>query len=309
MKGIWTAPYEHIQGIKDWSWPVNMHFEEWYTFPRTWYNFDYDVWFCNPSQNFVIDVPVLSHMPRLQLIVTPSTGKNHINEDVCRERGIAVLGLLDERFALESIRASSEFAFLMIMNSLRRYDKFVIKDQFWRRDDNEMRGNELCGKTVGLIGYGRIGQNLARWLDAFGADVWAYDPYVDVFQTPIEQIFAECDIIVIACELTAETRSMIGVRLLSTMQRGARLVNIARGEVIDEVGLVSTLRARPDLTFVSDVIVGETTDDHRTAEILKLPNAAITPHIGGTTYESQEKAARIAMWLSQEYIYGERKRV
>jgi len=309
MKAIWTAPYKHISSIEKWGWPTQTSFEEWYYFPPTWNNFDFNIWYPNPSQNFVIDRSVLSHMPALELIVTPSTGLNHIDLEACKDHDITVRGLLDDRKHLGFIRASSEFAFLMVLNSLRRYDRAHIVDGVWTRSDDDLRGHELFGKTVGLIGHGRIGRNLHTWCEIFGADVMCYDPYVidtGGHQTSIETVFSESDIVVIACELTPETRCMVGVRLLTTMRRGARLVNIARGEIIDEVGLVSTLRARPDLTFVSDVITGEVDDTHRRAEILSLPNAVITPHIGGTTYESQEKAARIAMGLAKEYLDGKR---
>lgn len=150
MKAIWTAP---VLDFKELEWPCKTDFETWTEFPRVWHNFDYELWYCNPSANFVIDAAVLSHFPRLECIVTPSTGTNHIDIPLCHERGIDVRCLLDAPRKLEEIRASSEFAFLMILNSLRRLDKLVVKE--WHRDEDTMRGFELAGKNVGFIGGGR----------------------------------------------------------------------------------------------------------------------------------------------------------
>lgn len=229
--------------------------------------------------------------PGLRAIATPSTGRDHIDLDACDLAGIEVYGLTDDREALEEIRASSEFTFLAILMGLRRIDRLIGSTA--RREP----GRELYGKRVGIVGMGRNGSNVARWCKAFDATVWYYDPYVDapVFRAlSLEELFAECNIIVITCSLTEETTGMIDRPLLESMPENAILVNTSRGAVIDEYDLVDVLRERPDLTAVLDVLTGELNGTARTSPLWFLNNVILTPHIAGHTVESIAKAHAIA---------------
>jgi len=236
-----------------------------------------EVWVCNPKQHFMVDKLVLNLFPKLKILATPSTGTNHIDMEECKKRGIKVLSLLDDRPRLNEISASSEFTFKLILDALRM---------------NPPR--ELRDKTVGIVGYGRIGRNIADWCLMFGAwDVFIYDPYVrDSASVSLDAIFSQCDIVVICCALTDETRGMVGKELISCMKRGAALVNTARGEVINEHELVDVMRKRRDLRVVLDVICGEV-DGTANPERLKSLGAIVTPHIAGETYDSRTKAAEI----------------
>jgi D-3-phosphoglycerate dehydrogenase len=227
----------------------------------------------------------------LEVIATASTGTNHIIDT----DGIPVLSLLDDRKGLEEIRASSEFTFFLILAALRRSNRlaFNIHSSYWWRDENALRGHELYGKTVGIIGLGRIGRNIYRWVNAFGADVkWIYDPAFTK-GVSLENVFEDSDIVVISCELNESSIDMIRgshVRLLKT---DGVLVNTSRGEVVRERELVEVLRVRPDLIYASDVISGETTGTHVNSPLLGLTNCIISPHVAGLTYESNQKALKI----------------
>lgn len=297
MRGLWTAPFR--EEWKRWRWPIEMDFEE----HRLWPNLEgYDAWVCNPNQNFVVDEYV-QEFSNLKAIFTPSTGETHIN----RKCGLPVFSLLDDRDELNEIRASSEFAFLMTLNALRRIDRAA---NLPNRDENYLRGYELYLKLIGLVGHGRIGKNLDRWFTAFGAGVYWNDPYVGPshrYRPSVEWMFRACNIIVICCSLTDETRGMITGKHVRDMQEGGILVNISRGAVIDDVSVIDALRGRPDVWYHTDVVAGEESGMMFHSKLYELSNVVVYPHIGGTTYESQEKAARITLDLIKRWIHEHSK--
>lgn len=238
----------------------------------------------------------LDAYPKLKAIVTPSTGTNHIDIAECNKRGIPVYSLLDDRPALNEISASAEFAFWHILNALR-HGGFRQWNKY-QRDDDVMRGHELQGKKVGLIGYGRIGKRLAKWLTAFDAK-WDYaDPKHRTDDNKMH-LFETCDIVVICCSLTDDTRDMITLEYLSKMKPGAILINIARAEIIRENDLKIWIQKGQN-TYAADVLHGEVHNTH--SDLLKNPNCIITPHIAGTTYESQQKAMQIALKLAERAV-------
>ena len=228
---------------------------------------------------------------RPSAIATPSTGVDHIDLEYFIHAGVKVFSLLDDREALSEIRASSEFTFLAILMGLRRIDRVIGST-----DRREPR-HELYGKRVGIVGVGRIGGNVMRWAQAFGAGVSFHDPYRAGFSLTLEEIFAQCDIVVLTCSLTEETTGMIDKPLIKSLKQDAVLVNTSRGNVINEHDLVDILRQRPDLTFVGDVLSGEIDGTAKDSALWSLKNAIITPHIAGHTHESIEKAHKIAETL------------
>lgn len=237
----------------------------------------------------------LNNFPKLKIIATPSTGLNHIDLEECARRNITVLSLLDDREGLNQIRASSEFTFQLMLHALHRpfqqYKKYVHKP--------EMRGHELYGKYVGIIGYGRIGKNIAKWCTAFDADWDYYDPKYKPGN--LGKLFSRCDIVVISCSLTEETEGMITSKYLETMKPGAILVNTARAEIVNERDLVNWAKKGLN-TYAADVLHGEVTGNHVKSELLQLPNCIITPHIAGATVESEEKAIKIIFKLLRKEL-------
>jgi D-3-phosphoglycerate dehydrogenase len=268
------------------------------------------VWVPNPGQNFTIDDHLLDLFPKLKVIATPSTGRNHINEPDCRERGVAVFSLQDDRATLDSIAASSEFTFLLLLNALRRLDFAVneVTEGRWRTREDMLRGTELADLQVGIVGLGRNGSRMAKWCRAFDATVAYHDPYVDrpdVPRWPLKKIFADSDAVVVTCALTPETTGMIGRPLLESMRRNAVFVNTSRGEIVVEHELVEVARNRPDLRVAVDVIVGEVTNTHGESPLLALHREGrivVTPHIAGATVESQSKAALGALNALRRYL-------
>lgn len=249
----------------------------------------------------------LVEMVNLQVVITASTGDNHIDKEACEKMGVEVFSLLDNRSALDEIKASSEMTFLLILNALRRLDR-CVQFKYWLRDEEYMRGRELYQKMVGLVGHGRIGKNIENWCRAFGAGVYWTDPYEKsgLYQPTLYWLFSSCLVIVICCTLTEETKGLITKELMASMRQDACLINTARGEIIDEEALIEVAQKRPDLTFCLDVLSGEPEGKQIDSPLLDMENVVCTPHISGLCYESNHKAAQICCQLLKEYI-GEKK--
>ena len=140
-------------------------------------NEDTECIICNPCQKY--DKSSLCTLKNLKIVATPSTGVNHIDVDYCKTNKIKVLCLLDDRESLNNIHASAEFTWLLIMNAIRRLDLAAerVKQGHWRDVEDELRGRELNGKCLGIIGFGRIGTKVAKFAQAFGMNILFYDPY------------------------------------------------------------------------------------------------------------------------------------
>jgi D-3-phosphoglycerate dehydrogenase / 2-oxoglutarate reductase len=286
-------------------------------FQEIWYpdelkpNEEVAAWVMNPGQRFIIDEVILEKLPNLSLLVTPSTGRNHIDSAACERRNIPVFSLLDDREGLNTISSSAEFSFLLLLNTLRRVDIAVqeVSARHWRQNEDRMRGNELQDKKVGLVGFGRIGHRLARYCIAFKASVVYFDPYVkdEAYSSVerLEDIFSECDVVCICCTLTPETIGMINHTLLSHLRTGACLVNTSRGEVVNEDDMLAFLQERPDVRVGLDVLAGEVMNEQNQSPLMMIHDKGqivITPHIAGATIESQSKAALVALGLMQRYL-------
>jgi phosphoglycerate dehydrogenase-like enzyme len=308
MNVLFTAPHDFLsQSVRDRYDALGTRFLE------AWYSDELDdkhdemAWVTNPGQHFIVNDEVMDRFPRLEVVVAPSTGTNHVDLEACARRKLRTFSLLDDREGLETISASAEFTFLLLLNGLRRMDRGaqVALAGKWRSREDVLRGRELQGKTVGLVGFGRIGRRLATYCGAFDCEVAYYDPYVDprpdgkvTRVSSLQALWESSDIIVICCLLTDETRGMIRGSFIERARPGAVIVNTSRGEVINEAELREVLERRPDLTFSADVVTGEVQDRHHRSPLMDLVQSGrilVTPHMAGATTESQEKAAAITI--------------
>jgi D-3-phosphoglycerate dehydrogenase / 2-oxoglutarate reductase len=308
MNILFTAPHDFL------SEAVRTRYDALGTrFLEAWYLDDLDdkheelAWVTNPGQHFIVDDEVMHRFPRLEVVVAPSTGTNHVDLEACARRKLRTFSLLDDREGLETISASAEFTFLLLLNGLRRMDRGaqVALEGRWRSRDDVLRGRELQGKKVGLVGFGRIGRRLAAYCSAFDCVVAYYDPYVDprpdgkvARVSSLQALWESSEIVVICCLLTDETRGMIRGSLIERARPGAVIVNTSRGEVINETELREVLERRPDLMFSADVLTGEVQDRHHRSPLMDLVQSGrilVTPHMAGATTESQEKAAAITI--------------
>ena len=175
-----------------------------------------------------------------------------------------------------------------------------VKSGHWRDSEDILRSNELFDKTVGIIGFGRIGSNLARYANAFKMRVLAYDPFVKITQNNViqkknfKEVLRNSDVIFICVNLNKNTINMINKSWIKNLKKDCILINTSRGEVIDENQIIKYLKSNKKFNFATDVISNEQKKINKNLlikNIKKIDNLNITPHIAGLTVESETKAA------------------
>tara|TARA_Y100001937_G_C7135846_1_gene339942 strand:- start:5085 stop:5957 length:873 start_codon:yes stop_codon:yes gene_type:complete len=249
----------------------------------------------NPGTDKFLDKNYFSKYKNLKVVGTPSTGVNHIDKDYLESMGIELHYLLEDRKFLNSIHASAEFTWLHIMNAVRKFDLAIRNVDMWRDDVNEslLRSNELHGKKLGIIGYGRIGRKISKYAKVFGLDVKFYDPYVKNSCDSIEDL-SDCDIVSINCYLTDETKNMISWGIFDSFKDNLIVINTSRGEVVDEK-YIAHLVMNYNIFYSCDVLNNEQDlNTLKTSYLFNMvddfDNLVITPHVAGATKESQQKA-------------------
>jgi D-3-phosphoglycerate dehydrogenase len=247
-----------------------------------------------------IDAEVITAAPRLKLIVTPTTGINHIDLDETRRRGVRVLSLRGENEFMQNVRATVEHTLALILALFRQVPAATshVKDGGWNRD--RFKGRELYGKTVGVVGYGRLGRIVARYLKAFDTCVLATDPKLDlesvepgVTPVPLSRLLRDAELVTIHVNLCDENRGFFGRKQFAAMTKGAWFINTSRGELIDEHALLDALRSGQLAGAAVDVICDEDSSGVGSHSLVAYArahnNLIITPHIGGCTTESMDK--------------------
>lgn len=248
-----------------------------------------------------VDDAVLAAGRQLRVVATPTTGLDHIDLAAAERRGITVLSLKGERAFLDQVYATAEHTFALLLSLIRCIPVAfeAAKGYEWRRD--LYRGTELHGKTLGLIGCGRLGTMVARYGTAFGMQVMAYDPYQPVLPEDVERcalltdLLSRSDVISLHVPLNDQTRGMLSDAEFTHLRPGTVLVNTSRGAVIDEAGLLEALRSGRLAGAALDVLCNEhMVRTGATNPLIEYArnhgNLLFTPHIAGATYESVEKA-------------------
>ena len=268
----------------------------------------------NPGSEYKYDEHHFNdeHYQDLKIVATPSTGNTHIDLNYLEKKGIQFYSLLDDRESLDKITASSEFTWLHIMNAMRKFRVATNNTRYWREEKNEnkLRTQQLYGKTIGIIGYGRIGKNVSKYAKAFGMDFLFYDPDVFANGNKVSSIdsMKDVDIVSINCGLNDTSRNLITYDTFKDFKKGLVVVNTSRGEVVDERYISLLIKAR-EIFYSADVIVDEqnlSTPHH--SELYKLyesgeyDNLTLTPHVAGVTTDSQEIAFRSIIELCMKSL-------
>jgi D-3-phosphoglycerate dehydrogenase len=247
-----------------------------------------------------IDTEVLSAASSLKIIATPTTGLNHIDVEAVERRGIQIISLRSEAEFLANIRATAEHTVALILALFRHLPQAADSVAMGRWDRDNFKGRELYQKTVGIIGYGRLGRIVARYLKAFDMHVLAADPNVDadsvepgVRMVPISELLSDADVVTLHVNYCEETRAFFGQDHFAAMKPSAWFINTARGELVDEFALLDALQSGQLAGAALDVLCGERSTgmaDHPLVSYAREHgNLLITPHVGGCTEESMEK--------------------
>jgi D-3-phosphoglycerate dehydrogenase len=239
------------------------------------------------------------HFPeeiRTKYILCPVTGIDHIDLSACERRGIHVISLKGETAFLRSVRATAEHTIGLTLAIMRKVPFAVnsVNEGTWNRD--LFKGREIYGKTVSILGVGRLGTIVAGYYKSFGAHVLGYDrtnfdPAICEKAESIESLFEKADILSVHVDFNKETHHLVNRNLLDRMKPTAFLINTSRGAVIHSEDMVLALKNWRIMGAALDVIENEfSTDiDPLIAYAREHDNLIITPHIGGNTFESFAK--------------------
>src|SRR5687767_39933 len=229
---------------------------------------------------------LLDAAPRLRWVARAGAGLDNIDVGAASERGIGVLNVPGANAV-----AVAELVLGLMLALFRR---IPAADAAVRRGEWEkMQGRELRGKTLAIVGLGKIGGAVARRARAFEMECIGFDPVVSaadaramgVEPVALDDLFPRADVLTLHAPMLPETAGMVGAAQLKRMPRGAVLINAARGALVDEAALVEALRSGALAGAALDVYAEE---PPKASPVLSLPNVVLTPHIGAATVEAQE---------------------
>lgn len=255
---------------------------------------EYDV--IVPHLGVSLGADLLARAARLRMIATPTTGRDHFDLKYCLAKGVEVVSLNEDMEFLGRITSTAEHAFLLILaaaRNLRRAADRVAAQRSW--DNADLRGFELKGKTLGIVGYGRLGHMVEGYARAFGMTVLVHDlaAVEPVFgeSCPLARLLAESDVVSLHAKWLPGEPPVIDAKAVSLMKSGAILVNTARGGLVDGRAVVDGLRSGRLGSVAIDVANGEYQDyrlpeDPLVEEALKNPRILLTPHVGGATLDA-----------------------
>ena len=226
----------------------------------------------------------------LKVIGRAGVGVDNVDVDAATKRGIIVMNTPGGNTI-----STAEHAFSLMVATARNIAQADASMKAGRWDRKHFEGVELYNKTLAILGMGRIGTEFARRAIAFGMRVLAYDPYLSASRArslqvelveSLDEIVPQADFITMHMPLTPETKGMLNKERLAKAKKGVRIVNCARGGLIDEAALIEALKSKHVAAAALDVYEEE--PPAADAEIRKIPNLVLTPHLGASTAEAQE---------------------
>src|SRR5215467_3665678 len=237
-----------------------------------------------------IDAEALEHAPTLRVVARAGVGLDNVDVEAATRAGVMVVNA-----PMSNIVSAAEHTVALLLSTARNVPQAMASLQSGQWKRAAFTGVELQHKVLGLLGLGRIGVLVAQRLASFGMNVIAYDPYVaaaraaqlGVRLVSLDELLAEADFISVHLPKNAETLGIIGDRQLRQVKPGVRIVNAARGGLVDEAALASALADGRVAGATLDVYAREPCTD---SPLFGLPNVVVTPHLGASTHEAQEKA-------------------
>lgn len=236
---------------------------------------------------------------KLRLIIRGGVGLDNIDVDYARSRGIQVFNTAEA-----SAVAVAELAFaLMISVPTRIVEGHVgMMNREWRK--KELKRTELMGKTLGLIGAGNIGTELARRAIGFGMRVIAYDPLLKGHElldlVTLDELFSESDYVSLHVPLTDETQGMINSETIAQMKDGVVIINTARGKCVDEEDMVDALQSGKVRAYATDVWNSDPPDAD--CPLYDAPNVVMTPHLGASSQENMLRIGDVVVRLLEDFV-------
>jgi D-3-phosphoglycerate dehydrogenase len=249
---------------------------------------------------------VFAAAPHLKVVGRAGVGVDNVDVEAATERGVVVMNTPGGNTI-----STAELTFTHILCCARPIAQGAASMKAGNWDRKTLSGVELLRKNIGIIGLGRIGSEVAKRAQAFGMKVLAYDPYLtparaaamQVESVSLDQLLAESDYITVHMPLTDETNNMIDEAALAKCKKGVRIVNCARGGIVNEKALVAALKSGQVGAAGLDVF--ETEPLPKDSELRSAPNIVLTPHIAASTSEAQETVGiEIAEQIADVLLHG-----
>jgi D-3-phosphoglycerate dehydrogenase len=249
-----------------------------------------------------VTAELIAAAPRLRVVGRAGAGVDNIDVDACTRRGILVMNTPGTNAV-----SVAEHTFALMLSLARQVPRLAAASHAGRWEKGGAMGSELRGKTLGLIGLGRVGFNVARRAHAFEMRVIAFDPYVspevareeDVEMVSLDDLLSRADCVSLHASLGPGTEKLFSAATLAKMKRGAWLINTARGEMVDEAALADALRSGQIAGAALDVFSVEPPKD---SPLTGLPNVIATPHVAGSTVEAQEEVGALIAEQVFDYL-------
>src|SRR5262249_25106108 len=239
-----------------------------------------------------VTAELLENPGKLRAIVRAGVGTDNIDDKAATRRGIVVMNTPSGNTI-----STAEHTITMLLALARQVPAADASVHQGKWERNKFVGTQLAGKTLGVVGLGRVGREVARRAAGLDMKVIGFDPFLaperagqlGIEAVPgLDQLLPGCAFLTVHTPLTDETRGLIGARELALMKRGSRVLNCARGGIIAEDALLEALRSGHLAGAALDVFVAEPPGAH---PLLKLPNVVITPHPGASTVRAQTPGA------------------
>ncbi|BEK94071.1 phosphoglycerate dehydrogenase [Nocardia seriolae] len=256
-----------------------------------------------------VDAEVLEAGKNLKIVARAGVGLDNVDVPAATERGVMVVNA-----PTSNIHTAAEHAVTLLLAAARQIPAAdaTLREHTWQR--SKFNGVEIFGKTVGVIGLGRIGQLFAQRLAAFETKVIAYDPYTSPARAAqlgielmsLDEVLAQADFISIHLPKTPETKGMLNKETLAKTKPGVIIVNAARGGLIDEQALADAITSGHVRAAGIDVFETEPSTD---SPLFELPQVVVTPHLGASTAEAQDRAGTdvarsVQLALAGEFVPG-----
>ncbi len=249
-----------------------------------------------------VDDKLLANAQKLRVIGRAGVGVDNIDLEPATRRGIAVMNTPGANAV-----AVAEHTFAMMLALARHLCRADSLMHAGKWEKKTLQGTELRGKTLGIVGLGKIGMEVARRARAFGMPVIAHDPFIspavakqqEIALASLDEVYAAVDYLTLHLGLTPQAMGMINSESLKKMKRGARLINCARGELVDEGALATALKDGHLAGAALDVF---TEEPLKNSPLTALENVILTPHIGGSTREAQEAVGYQIAQQVKEYL-------
>lgn len=242
-----------------------------------------------------LDANTLSTQKNLLFIVTPTTGLNHIDLDYCKEKSIEVISLKGEIEFLAKVKSTAEHTWALLLALVRNipYAFQQVKNDIWER--HNLMADELDQKTIGIIGYGRLGKIIARYAEAFEMDILVNDTR-DISNevkknekiVNIDELLESSDIVCLMINYEKNNIDFIDRVKLYKMKNNAILINTSRGEMVDELALIDALKNKEIALAATDVLKNDSVWNGKLEKVPEIieyskhnDNLIITPHMGG----------------------------